>query len=121
MSATVIASPTWSHGVGFITCSITILTTVDGTSGATCIVPVECAIRLLTGTAVSTNFNGKALSVKASNDGVNFTAVATAISVTSTGNFIIAAADIGFLFYQVLFSGAPTAALTVTLVGTKVK
>jgi hypothetical protein len=119
MAATILTPDTERKTAGTIEIVITIPTTVDGTNGGTCIVSPPIPVRTLTGTVVSSNFNGKTLAVKASNDGVNFTAVATAISVASTGNFVIAAADIGFRYYQITFSGAPTVAVVVTLVATE--
>lgn len=118
MAATVLTPDSIKYASGMIVVQATIPTTVDGTDGGTCIVPIGKPLRTLTGTVVSSNFNSKALSVKASNDGTNFAAVATAISVTSTGNFALALVDVGFLFYQLVFSGAPTVAVVVTLCGT---
>jgi hypothetical protein len=127
MAATVIV-PTMSKGSTFIQVVAVIPTTVDSSSGATCNFPMPGA-KLITGQAVSSDFNSKTLSVKASNDGTNFVAVATAIAVTSSGLFHINSTDyddgtnvltndLGFLYYQLAFSGAPAATLTVTVIGT---
>lgn len=100
--------------------TLTIPTTVDGTDGATAIFSPGPA-RYITITATSSNFNSKALSVKASNDGVTFTALETAISISSSGNAAIdqiAKNCLGYRYYQLVFSGAPTVAVTVTIVVT---
>jgi hypothetical protein len=122
MSATILQPDSVRKAAGIVEVIVTIPTTVDSSSGATCIVTFNGPVIKITGTAVSSNFNSKALSMKASNDGVNFYALATAISVTQSGNFVVDSGvskdDIGFRYYQLLFSGAPAATLVVTLAGT---
>jgi hypothetical protein len=68
---------------------------------------------------VSSNFNGKTLELKGAPDGVNFASFASALQLTSSGVKSVTTAETAMLNYQVTFSGAPGATLTVTILATQ--
>lgn len=92
----------------------TIATTVDAT-GATADFTVERPTAMSV-QAQSTNFNTKTLSLQASNDGVNYAALPTAVALTASGIKSVAVADLGYLFYRINIDGAPLATMTVTVI-----
>lgn len=103
---------------GLLQTVVTIPTTVDGASGATCAfqIPRAYAISIQ---YQSTNYNGKTVTLKGAPDGVNWTALPTAKSSGANALQSVATADTAMLNYQISIDGAPTAAVTVTLIATQ--
>lgn len=116
MAATTVNPIYLKLGAGMHRAIVTIPTTVDGTDGSSTNLEFG-PLRSLTFEYVSSNWNSKTLVVFGGNDGSNFYVLATAISVTANGIKGVAVADLGYRFYQVNLSGAPTAALVVTAIG----
>lgn len=114
MAATVLSATYNKVGLGILLATVVIPTTVDGTDGGYAIVSMG-RMHSLTLQYESTNWNAKTLTLTGGNDGVNFYALSTAISVTANGAQGLAVRDDGFKYYKVSLSGAPTAALTVIL------
>jgi len=95
--------------------TITFPTTTDSSAGGTSIIEVSRPYSMSLHYE-STNWNSKTLTFFGGNDGTHFYVLGTAISVTANGAIAIATRDLGFRFYQAIFSGAPTGALTLTIV-----
>lgn len=67
---------------------------------------------------VTGTFNGSTLALEASNDGTNYAALPTAVSLTAAGIKSVALADLGYLHYRLsLTVASPTGALTATIIG----
>ncbi len=67
---------------------------------------------------VTGTFASGIISLQVSNDGTNFVAAPTAVSINAAGVVAVAENSLGFLYYRpVLASGGSTTALTVTFVG----
>jgi hypothetical protein len=115
MAATIISPVPDKLGAGIDKWVITFATDIDGTSGGV------ATIEVLRGYSIvlhyeSTNWNSKTLTFAGGNDGSNFYALTTAISVSANGVFPLALRDVGFRYYKAALSGAPTAALTLTVI-----
>jgi len=117
MSATVILpDKIWTPRLGVVEVDITIPTTVDGTSGATCIFELLRCMSIVW-SAISSNFNAKTVELKASNDGVNFFALASANQLTSSGNKPVPAIECGYKWWQISSTGAPIVDIAVIVIG----
>lgn len=117
MAATILQPTVSNRAMGFMTVVVTIPTTVDGASGATCnfVLPGAFAIGIQ---YQSADYNGKTVTIKAAPDGVNFNALPTSKSSGSNAMQSVATADTAFLNYQVSINGAPNATVTVTIIAT---
>lgn len=95
--------------------TITVPTTVNGTDGATATFELPKAFSIVWN-AVSTNFNAKTAELKASTDGTNYYALASANQLSASGNKPIPQIECGYLYWQFSFTGAPVATLVVTVI-----
>ncbi len=95
--------------------TINIPTTVDAVAGATAAFALPRAFSIVW-SAISTNFNAKTVELKASNDGTNYFALASASQITSSGNKPVPQIECGYLYWQISITGAPSAAMVVTVV-----
>ena len=57
-------------------------------------------------------FGGGTLSLRGSNDGTNFFALPTAVSMTASGIASVAPADLGYRFYDIQLTGSTTPSIT---------
>jgi len=115
MAATVITPIPDKLGVGVDKWVVTFATSINGAAGGTANIEVLRA-STITLQYISTNWNAKTLTFTCSNDDTNFVALTTPLSVGANGLFSVIARDIGYRYYQLALSGAPTAALTVTVI-----
>ena len=66
----------------------------------------------------SGTFGAATLDIQASNDGVTYAALPTAVSLSAAGIRSVAVADLGFRYYRVIvLAAAPTGTLTATVIG----
>lgn len=118
MAATVLTAAQTNIKRGVVKTVVTIPTTVDGTDGATCDFQLTSAYAIAI-QSVSSNYNAKTVELKASCDNTNFLALPTAKTFTANGIKSVATADCSYCFYRVDITGAPIAAVTVTIISTQ--
>lgn len=114
MAQTVIVPNTTQLTRGVLQVTGTIPTTVD-TTGATLDFQLP-RIRSASFQAVSSNFNGKTVSLQGAPDGTNYAELPTAASLTATGVKSVALADTAYYNYRINCTGTPTVAVVVTLI-----
>jgi hypothetical protein len=115
MAATVLSAVTSHLDRGVYKVVVIIPTTVDAVSGATADFTLSRVFAISFQTK-STDYNGKAVSLQASNDDVNFFALPTPKSNSSDDNLAVAPSECAFQSYRVTINGAPLAPITVTII-----
>jgi hypothetical protein len=115
MAATVVAAAESRLSRGVSQVIITIVTTVDGTDGSISKFALPRSFSIAW-SAISSNFNGKTVELKASNDGTNYFALAAANQITVSGNKPVPQIECAYPYWQITCTGAPTVAVVVTVI-----